>query len=106
MQADNLVYDRDTEIVTATGHVEIAYDGRILIADKVTYNQKTDVVTADGNVSLLERAGEVAFADHVVLRNKMKDGVVQTLSVLLTAKSRQAGHDAVRRTIGRGSVRE
>lgn len=96
MQADNLVYDRDTEIVTATGHVEIAYDGRILIADKVTYNQKTDVVTADGNVSLLERSGEVAFADHVVLRNKMKDGVVETLSMLLTDKSRLAGRDAVR----------
>lgn len=96
MQADNLVYDRDSEIATATGHVEIAYDGRILIADKVTYNQKTDVVTADGNVSLLEKTGEVAFADHVVLRNKMKDGVVQTLSMLLTDKSRLAGHDAVR----------
>ncbi|MCE9651092.1 MAG: LPS-assembly protein LptD [Parvibaculum sp.] len=96
MQADDLVYDRDSEIVTATGHVEIAYDGRILMADKVTYNQKTDVVTADGNVSLLETTGEVAFADHVVLRNKMKDGVVQTLSVLMTDKSRLAGHDAVR----------
>ncbi|MCE9648283.1 MAG: LPS assembly protein LptD, partial [Parvibaculum sp.] len=96
MQADDLVYDRDSQIVTATGHVEIAYDGRILMADKVTYNQKTDVVTADGNVSLLETSGEVAFADHVVLRNKMKDGVVQTLSVLMTDKSRLAGHDAVR----------
>lgn len=96
MQADDLVYDRNSQIVTATGHVEIAYDGRILMADKVTYDQKTDVVTADGNVSLLETSGEVAFADHVVLRNKMKDGVVQTLSVLMTDKSRLAGHDAVR----------
>ncbi|HEY4343520.1 MAG TPA: LPS-assembly protein LptD [Parvibaculum sp.] len=96
MQADNLVYDRDSQVVTATGHVEIAYDGRILMADKVTYDQKTDVVTADSNVSLLEASGEVAFADHVVLRNKMKDGVVQTLSMLMIDKSRLAGHDAVR----------
>lgn len=96
MQADNLVYDSEKEVVTATGHVEIAYDGRILTADKVTYDQKGDVVTADGHVSLLEPSGEVAFADHLVLRNKMKDGVVQTLSVLLTDKSRLAGHDAER----------
>tara|TARA_R110000824_G_scaffold155226_7_gene327865 strand:+ start:24320 stop:26674 length:2355 start_codon:yes stop_codon:yes gene_type:complete len=96
MQADNLVYDRDSQIVTAVGNVEIAYDGRVLMADKVTYNQRTDVVTADGNVSLLESTGEVAFADHLVLRNKMKDGVVQTLSVLLTDDSRLAGNDAVR----------
>lgn len=96
MQADTLTYDREAQVVTATGHVEIAYDGRVLLADKVTYEQRTDVVTADGNVSLLEPSGEVAFADHLVLRNKMKDGVVQTLSVLLTDKSRLAGNDAER----------
>jgi len=96
MQADNLTYNSDSEIVTALGHVEIAYDGRVLLADKVTYDQRGDIVTADGNVSLLEPTGEVAFADHLVLRNKMKDGVVQTLSVLLTDKSRLAGNDAVR----------
>jgi len=96
MQADNLVYDSDNSVVTATGHVEIAYDSRVMTADKVTYNQKSDEVTADGHVSLLEPSGEVAFADHLVLRNKMKDGVVQTLSILLTDKSRLAGHDAER----------
>jgi LPS-assembly protein len=96
MQADDLVYDRDNRIVTATGHVEISYSPRILMADKMTYDQNTGVVTADGHVSLLDPEGDVAFADHVVLRNQLKDGVVQTLSVLLTDKSRLAGHDAVR----------
>ncbi|HEX7774893.1 MAG TPA: LPS assembly protein LptD [Parvibaculum sp.] len=96
MQADDLVYDRDQRVVTATGHVEIAYSPRILMADKVTYDQNSGVVTADGHVSLLDPEGDVAFADHVVLRNQLKDGVVQTLSVLLTDKSRLAGHDAVR----------
>jgi len=96
MQSDDLSYDRDAQIVTATGHVEIAYGQRVLMADKVTYNQKTGVVTADGHVSLLEPQGDVVFADHVVLRNEMKDGVIQTLQVLLTDKSRLAGSDAVR----------
>lgn len=96
MQADTLTYDSDAEVVNATGNVEVAYDGRVLLADKVTYNQRTDVVTAEGNVSLLEPTGEVAFADHLVLRNQMKDGVIQTLSVLLTDKSRLAGNDAER----------
>jgi LPS-assembly protein len=96
MQADNLFYNSDKKIVTATGHVEIAYDGRVLMADKVIYDQQADIVTADGNVSLLETTGDVAFADHLVLRNKMKDGVVDTLSILMTDKSRLAGHDAVR----------
>jgi LPS-assembly protein len=96
MQADDLVYDRAKRIVTATRQVHISYSPRILMADKVTYDQNTGVVTADGHVSLLDPEGDVAFADHVVLRNQMKDGIVQTLSVLLTDKSRLAGHDAVR----------
>ena len=41
MQADDLVYDRDKRIVTATGHVEISYSPRVLMADKVTYDQNT-----------------------------------------------------------------
>lgn len=96
MQADNLSYDQDKRIVTATGHVEIAYGRRILMADRITYDENTGVVTADGHVSLLDPEGDVAFADHVVLRNELKDGVVQTLSVLLSDKSRLAGYDAVR----------
>lgn len=96
MQADNLTYDRDRKIVTATGHVEIAYGERILLADKVTYEETTGVSTAEGHVSLLDPEGNVAFADRVVLRNELKDGVAQTLSVLLTDKSRLAGRDVVR----------
>ncbi len=97
MQADELTYDRERKVVTATGHVEIAYGGRILLADKVTYDETTGVSTADGHVALLDPDGNVAFADHVVLRNELKDGVAQTLSVLMTDKSRLAGRDAERK---------
>ena len=96
MQADELTYDRDTRVVTATGHVEIAFGSRVLLADRVTYDETSGVVTADGNVSLLDPQGDVAFADRLVLRNEMKDGVIQTLRVLLSDKSRLAGHDVVR----------
>lgn len=96
MQADDLTYDRDKRVVTATGHVEIAYGDRILMADRMTYDENTGVSTADGHVSLLDPDGNVAFADHVVLRNELKDGVAQTLSMLMTDKSRLAGRDAER----------
>lgn len=96
MQADELSYDREARVVTATGHVELAYGERVLLADRVTYNETTGVVTADGNVSLLDPQGDVAFADHLVLRNEMRDGVIQTLRVLLSDNSRMAGHDVVR----------
>jgi LPS-assembly protein len=96
MQADELTYDREARVVTATGHVELAYGERVLLADRVTYNETTGVVTADGNVSLLDPQGDVAFADHIVLRNEMRDGVIQTLQVLLSDNSRLAGSSVVR----------
>lgn len=96
MQADELTYDRETRVVTATGHVELAYGERVLLADRVTYDETTGVVTADGNVSLLDPQGDVAFADHIVLRNEMRDGVIQTLQVLLSDDSRLAGSGVVR----------
>ncbi|MDO8838240.1 MAG: LPS assembly protein LptD [Parvibaculum sp.] len=96
MQADELAYDRNARLVTATGHVEIAFGSRVLLADRVTYDESTGVVTADGNVVLLDPQGEVAFADRLVLRNEMKDGVIQTLRILLSDNSKLAGHDVVR----------
>jgi LPS-assembly protein len=77
LQADSLSVDNNTKDVVAKGHVEIDYDGRILFADNVVYNQKTDVVTAHGHVSLLDKTGNVAFAEHVVLKDKMRDGAIQ-----------------------------
>lgn len=96
MQADELSYDREARVVTASGNVELAYGERVLLADRVTYNETTGVVTADGNVALLDPQGDVAFADHLVLRNEMRDGVIDTLRVLLSDNSRLAGHSVVR----------
>lgn len=96
MQADELTYDREARVVTATGNVELAYGERVLLADRVTYDEKTGVVKADGNVSLLDPQGDVAFADQLVLRNEMRDGVIDTLRVLLSDNSRMAGSSVVR----------
>ena len=97
MLADELDYNREAKIVTAKGHVELAYGERVLLADKVVYDENADTVTADGNVSLLEPGGDVAFADHLVLRNKMKDGVVTTLRILMANNAKLAGNDVVRK---------
>jgi len=97
MQADELSYDQDTQIVTATGNVEVAYGDRVMTAEKMTYNQQTGVVVAVGNVVLLEPTGEVLFADQVELGDELREGVIQTLQVLLADNSRLAGTEARRR---------
>jgi LPS-assembly protein len=52
--ADNFEYDRDTGIVTASGHVEAWQNDHVLRADKITFDRNTNVAAASGNVVLVE----------------------------------------------------
>jgi LPS-assembly protein len=96
LQADDATYYQDRQTVVANGHVEIDYGGRILLADAVTYNQSTDVVTADGHVSLLDKTGDVAFADHVTLTDQMRDGALSGFGALIGKNGRLVAASAQR----------
>ena len=96
LQADQIVYDGDNEIVSAVGHVEIADEGRILNADSVTYDQKNDRVTANGHVSITDTRGNVAFADHVVLTDRMRNGALSGFGALIGKSGRLAAANAQR----------
>ncbi|MEX2648262.1 MAG: LPS assembly protein LptD [Alphaproteobacteria bacterium] len=95
-RADELVYDRELAVVTATGDVEIAQGDRVLLADTVSYDQRTGTVTASGNVALLEPSGDVVFAEYVELTESLKSGVVRDIRILLADRSRFAANSAVR----------
>ena len=86
--ADTLTHDDATQIVTATGNVELIQEEQILNADQVTYDLTQDLVVATGNVSLLDSEGQVHFADRVELSNQMKDGFVTALVSYLGDGSR------------------
>ena len=96
LQADQIIYDGDSQTVSAVGHVEIVDQGRILDADTVTYNQKTDQVTADGHVTVTDAAGNVAFSDHVVLTDHMRDGALSGFGALIGKNGRLAAASAER----------
>jgi LPS-assembly protein len=96
LQADQVVYDGDAQTVAAVGHVEIVDQGRILDADRVTYNQKTDTVTADGNVTVTDATGNVAFSNHVVLTDHMRDGALSGFGALIGKSGRLAAASAQR----------
>jgi len=96
LQADQVTYDGDNQTVAATGHVEIVDQGRILDADRVTYDQKSDKVTADGHVSLTDRLGNVAFSEHVVLTDHMREGVLNGFGALIGKNGRLTAASAQR----------
>ena len=96
LQADQLVYDSDGQSVSAVGHVEIVDDTHILNADNVTYDQKNDKVTASGHVSVTDAKGNVAFADHVVLTDRMRNGALAGFGALIGKNGRLAAASAQR----------
>ena len=49
LKADDVTYDVKGKVVTATGHVEVDHNGRIVTADLLTYDQDADTVTASGS---------------------------------------------------------
>lgn len=96
LTADQMSFDRDNQVVTAEGNVEISQGERVLKADRLTYNQATGVVIASGSVSLTEPTGEVLFADRVELEKELREGVVENIGVLFPDDSRFAANGAVR----------
>ena len=96
VKADQVDYDTQSGLVTARGHVEIDYNGRIVTADTVTYNENVDRATADGHVVMMAPNGDVAFAEHAVLTDKMRDGVIDAFSALVGRTGRFAAAHANR----------
>lgn len=81
LEAKELQYDYNREIVTAVGSVDVYYDGRALQADRVAYNQKTNRVVATGRVKMIERSGNVVYTDRLDVTDNFKDGFIDSLRV-------------------------
>lgn len=96
MVADQVIYDRDFNVVTAKGRVEMAYEGRTISADTVSYNVKQDVMGASGNVVLTEPSGEVTHAEYFELTGDFKNGVASQIRSILADNSRLAAQSAQR----------
>lgn len=97
LTADRLDHDDSGQTISAIGDVELIQGGEILHADQVVYDLQTDRVTAIGNVSLMEEEGRVHFAEYLELNNQMKDGFVSGLTSFLTDGSRFTAAEAERR---------
>jgi LPS-assembly protein len=96
LEADEIDYDSEGKTVSAVGHVEITDDGRTLLAERVDYDQASDRVIARGHVSITDSKGNVAFADHVVLTDHMRDGALSGFGALIGKTGRLAATSAQR----------
>jgi LPS-assembly protein len=79
VNAAELIYNRDTDTVSASGMVQIYYRGRVLQAEKVNYNRKSGRVYAEGKVKITEIDGTVAYGKRAELTDDFKDGFIDSL---------------------------
>ncbi|MEO5612088.1 MAG: LPS assembly protein LptD [Sphingomicrobium sp.] len=88
--ADQVSYDSDNELVTATGAVRMARDGNYLAADQVIWNRKSGEVRAAGNVVVVNPQGDKLVGDSVVLADTLRDGTIENLLIVLESGGRIA----------------
>ena len=98
--ADQVEYNRETGIVTATGNVEAWQNDHVLRADKITFDRNRDVAAASGHVYIIEPDGQVLFSDYAELTQGMREGVIKNMQALLAENGKLVANGA-RRTEGK-----
>lgn len=96
LQADQMIYDRQSDRVIAKGNIEIYYNNYVLLADEIVYDQRTNELTALGNVRIKEPDGSVVNADKITLTDNFRDGFIQTLRVVTKDDARISAANARR----------
>lgn len=94
--ADQLEYDSDRDIVTATGNVRMNREGNRVRADRVEWDRKTGRVIATGNVAATSAQGDTAYGDRIELTDTLKDGVVDNILLVLERGGRIAARSGSR----------
>lgn len=81
LSANELVYNKDAQVVSAIGGVQINYAGYKMVSQRVEYNQKTGRLMALGNVELVGSDGNRMYADKLDVTDDFADGFINALRI-------------------------
>ena len=90
--AEQVTYDSQADVVTASGAVRMERDGNHVASDRVVWNRKTGEVRALGNVVVMNPQGDKFIGDDVVLTDTLRDGTVDNLLIVLESGGRIAAN--------------
>ncbi len=92
--ADELVYDREMNLVIARGNVTFRQGDSTLRADHVNYDMTDGVVIASGSVEIDTPDGGVVQANYAKLSGNLKTGLIRRIRFTLSDKSVLTAQDA------------
>ncbi len=98
LEADELINDTISEILTAKGEVEGRYQDKTLRADEVRYFTKTGRVIAIGNVILVNADGSSQHADKLELSDELEAGTAANFTARFAKGGLLASAFAARNT--------
>jgi LPS-assembly protein len=79
VEANELVYNKDKNTVSAEGNARVYYQGRVLEADRIVYDRNAGRVYAEGHAKLTEPNGTVLHGERFDLTKDFRDGFVDSL---------------------------
>lgn len=80
--ADKVVYDQDTNVITASGNVMLMQKGNRLNADKVIYDVTSGQVNASGGITIFEISGNILHMEDAVLDGDFRHGFINQARVI------------------------
>ncbi|MBB4955878.1 LPS-assembly protein [Agrobacterium vitis] len=96
LAANELVYNKDAQKVTAVGGVQINYAGYQMVARRVEYDQKTGRLMAYDNIELIEPGGNRIYADKLDVTDDFGSGFVNSLRIETPDNTRMAAETGER----------
>lgn len=84
LAANELLYNRDADTVTARGAVQINYGGYQLVAKQVVYDQTTGQLRAAGDIEFIEPTGNRVYAQELTLSDDFANGFANALRIETT----------------------
>ncbi len=82
--ADNIRFTRASNSVTASGNIEVFYNGSILRATSIDYDGANDQLNVEGPLTLLQANGDsVVYAEFAQLSGDLQNGVLQSARMVL-----------------------
>ena len=82
LRADSLNHEQRDDVITATGNVELDWDGSKLHADIAKYYRERGVVSASGGVKL-EKDGDIFTGESAELEIEARKGVVNKADIFI-----------------------
>ncbi|WP_336985963.1 LPS-assembly protein LptD [Altererythrobacter aquiaggeris] len=95
-EADELAFDSERDVVTASGDVILQRGDQSVRANTVRWDRQSGVIMATGNVRFVDQDGNQLFTESLELTDELKAGAMQDLLLAMREGGRLAARSGIR----------